>query len=846
LLDCLYPVWVGPRQVWDYWEPLGLYASGGTWSTFWYFRLLKNTGTRDAVQLLQSLADRGMAFWKRFLDDRLHAIVQDLVLRVLSDVGEQTATATVYDWLEVINFQESDAAHARHVSYREVSKWIADHPALQMRLAIEGLNRLWADDRPRAPDDSGDADDRGYRAWQIRWSIFGAGVPDNFAEWCLQMATDAAATRVDVAIELLGWSRPWRQGGSGTGLSIEDVRAATAGIPALKREVPSLLQGQKKSVLARPVSEEVKEDRKRRAREQEDFIAYVTENAAGLKAGTCGARLLHHIAVSYHDFFLDDRESQPRLRVEKLLDGNRDLTNTAIEGFRRVTERDDLPTLREVIRLNEQGKISLFALPILAGLDDSPELLEFLNPSGVKRAVGLYLLTHLNVEGHPAWYRRALESRPESVAEALIKVTRSRIRRRKDCLYLWRLPREEAYRAVVRLAALPLLRSFPTRCTEPQVSALNEILLAAIRWDVGGLGALIQQRMARGELDVAQRALWLAAGLFHSSEAYLTHVVKFVEEGGEARSRHMVRFLAPNEMERLPMRWKSNELQTLVALLGSRYTPWRPESFGMAGYVEEDRTKVEALIAGWATTLASRTDRDACNALQALVDDPKLEPWHILLKDKRDKQVLARRSATFLIPDLEAVQKTLANEEPATAADLAALVADKLDRLSIEISRDSSEEWRHFSNEKEYGRRGEPKREESCCKAILTALRRLLPRSLDVQREAVYARDRRADIRVSFKGRAVPVEIKKDSNPHLWSAIDDQLADYSNAPESSGYGIYLVLWFGRADMPVPPNGRRPKTCGELRERLEGQLAESLRHRIRVIVMDVSGDRGEPK
>lgn len=649
---------------------------------------------------------------------------------------------------------------------------------------------------------------------------------------------------MDVAIELLAWSRPWREGNSGAGLSIEDVRAATEGIPVLQREVASLLRGQKESRLLRQRSKEEKEHRKRRAREQEDFIAFVRENAVGLKAGTCNARLLHHIAVSYHDSSFMDRESSPRLRVERLLDGNRDLADAAMEGFRRIAERDDPPTLREVIRLNEKGRISLFALPILASLDDSPELLESLGPSHVRKAVGLYLLTPLNVEGHPAWYRRVLESDPASVAEALIKVTRSRVRRRKACHFLWGLPREEAYRSVARLAVVKLLRSFPTRCTEAQVSALNEILLAAIRWDVEGLDGLIRLRMARADLDVAQRAIWLAAGLLHSPEAYLTRVLEFVEEGEEARSRHMVRFLVPNDMERLPMRWESNELQTLVALMGSRYTPWRPESSGVASFVDEDRTKVEALIAGWATTLASRTDRHACSALQALVDDPELEPWHVLLKDKRDEQVLARRRATFATPDLAAVQRTLANEEPATAADLAALVADKLERLSVEISRGCSEEWRHFWNEKECGRRSSPKREKSCCKAILTALKRLLPSGLDAQREAVYARDKRADIRVSYKDRAIPVEIKKDSNPYLWSAVANQLADkYSGAPESSGYGIYLVLWFGGSGMPVPPSGRRPKTPGELRERLGSQLAGPLRHRIRLVVIDVSGGHG---
>ena len=839
LLKSLYPAQVGPARIWDYWQPHSVYAGGARFGEFWHVHLSKRTRTEDAVALLQCLAERGARFRKQFLDeDRLLRVVEELLHRVLSAVGEQTATDTIYGWLEAINFLEPLPGQKRRKSQVGLSRWIAERPELQKNLAVEGLYRLWDSDPPRASEDRGTS---AYRVLHMRWAIFQAGVPEDFAEWCLRKAVELAASRVDVAVELLDWSRPWHEGDLGKGLAIDEVRAATNGIPALSREVSPLFRGQKESETDRRASEERSERRKKRRREQAEFITYVRENTAELRAGTCGARLLHHIAVAYHDFFFEDRESRPRQRVAKLLGEHRDLTDAAIEGFRRVMERDDLPTLRDVIRFDEEGKVSLLALPLLAGLDDDPGSLELLGPPEVARAAGLYLLTPLNVEVHPEWYIRALEDHPDAVAEALIKVTRSRIRRRQDCLYLWRLPREKAYRAVVRRATLPLLRAFPTRCTEPQISALNEILLAAIRWEVKGLGESVDRRRAKADLDVAQQALILAAGLFLSPERYLPDLVRFIEGGEEARSRHVLRFLAPSDMDRLPMPWKTEELETLIETLGSRYTPWRPESFGMAGYVEEDRTKVEILITGWANTLASRTDPDACIALQALVDDPALEPWYVLLKDKRDEQVLARRSATFIIPDLGAVQKTLANEEPANASDLAALVAEELEVLANLIRGDNSDGWQDYWNEDARRKPDRPKHEDTCRDVLLRALRHRLPVGVDTQPEPHYARDKRADIRVSFKGHAIPVEIKKDSNRSLWSAATDQLeAMYANAPESSGHGIYLVLWFGGADMPVPPSGRRPKTPNELRARLEAQLTGPSSHRLRVIVIDVSG------
>ena len=86
------------------------------------------------------------------------------------------------------------------------------------------------------------------------------------------------------------------------------------------------------------------------------------------------------------------------------------------------------------------------------------------------------------------------------------------------------------------------------------------------------------------------------------------------------------------------------------------------------------------------------------------------------------------------------------------------------------------------------------------------------------------------------------MEIKKDSHRNLWSAVASQLVrQYTIDPESSGYGIYLVLWFGLWSMPVvPPTGRRPKTPEALRQRLKEQLEGPYRHKVRVIVIDVSG------
>ena len=835
LRSALYPDHIGPDEIWDYLLPRNP-SIVGTYILFWFTRFLQKTPGNDVIALIQALLAKGKDFRQQLSDQGLRDLVLALVAKALAAAGDDTRVATVYDWLELMDFEASESVQMRSVLYREVSRWLAERPNLQKKLALEGLGRQLRH------NDSEVSGDRRYRAWIVRLTIFGAGAPGDFAEWCLTRAVEMAETRLEVALALLEWSRPWHEDRGVSGVTIEDVREATRDVPALRAEVELILAPPRESKKQMLLREEDRGYARERRRERAGFIAQVRESAPELRQGRCAPRLLHRMAQPYHQFFLRQRLESPLMRVADLLEGHVDLAEAAIEGFRKVTERPDLPTLREFIRLDERGRMSYFALPLLAGFAEmAPESVDTLSPVEIARAVGLYYLVSLNVEGHPAWYRHALESHPSAVAEAAIKVARSRIRTRRDCLHLGKFAREPSHRAVARLTVPSLLTAFPTRCTDPQVAALHEVLLAAVRWQPDGIEEAIRIRAARSGMDVSQKALWLAAGFFLSPKEFLPALVSFVGDGEEVRLRQIVRFLASAELPVLPMPWDTEVLKTLIELLGRQYTPWRPASSGFLSGGEDDRLTVEGLVARWATTLASRTDRKSCQALQALVENPELEPWHSRLGTRRAKQVVARRNAIFPVPDLLAIQHTLTNDRPANPADLGALVADRLEILAAQIQHGNTDDWHQYWNEDSRRQTTRPKHEDACRDALLSDLRQLLPDGVDAQPEGHYARDKRADMRVSFNGSAIPVEIKKDSHRKLWSAAAGQLVrQYTIDPGSSGYGIYVVLWFGLGKMPVPPTGRRPKTPEALRQRLEEQLEGPYRHKVRVIVIDVSG------
>ena len=74
------------------------------------------------------------------------------------------------------------------------------------------------------------------------------------------------------------------------------------------------------------------------------------------------------------------------------------------------------------------------------------------------------------------------------------------------------------------------------------------------------------------------------------------------------------------------------------------------------------------------------------------------------------------------------------------------------------------------------------------------------------------------------------------------TAIRSQLIEkYCTLPESDGYGIYLVLWYGEtAGCRFPKrNGAAIESASELKENLEDAIPSDSKHRISIVVVDVS-------
>lgn len=109
------------------------------------------------------------------------------------------------------------------------------------------------------------------------------------------------------------------------------------------------------------------------------------------------------------------------------------------------------------------------------------------------------------------------------------------------------------------------------------------------------------------------------------------------------------------------------------------------------------------------------------------------------------------------------------------------------------------------------------------------------------------AADKRADIVALLPGMKLVVELKRDYHSKvLGSRFRSSWNAFTHSdPEAKGYGIYVVLWFGSnrtSAIHLPPlPHRRPDSASDMQKILLALIPTERRHKIGVVVLDVSGD-----
>ena len=834
LLQCLYPTFIGPGEVFDYldedhWTNRYNGDRLGTYDVFWQHDLARESRPQDLAIVLDKLEEvfERSEEWRVMGEapaSPLARAVNVLVKRALFEADSQNSRRTLRSLRLAGGSSSSNLPSAC-----AIRDWIEARPERYKELLQEGVVRC------RSSDGVDECRRRAKRP------LHGARVPHDCGRWCL---TEIERTGRDGHLARFWFEEAWFAilGGKGAdGLTLEDLES----VAEANASLASVLDCLRRTDLHGPFAKMEREVRNRNADQRrapgQTFAKWrqsLVQHKEALRANRCPAGSLNTIAEVFLRHYYDIEGENGSERLREFL-GDETLVEAAIAGLRGAIHRDDLPTPKEVLALRMDNQRHLLAFPVLAGLElmSTNELSE-LDEELARLAIALFLASRPPAPD-PTWVKPLFESCPALAGDEIVRFASAGLRTGERHISFVFEMLDHPWQSKIAHSACPkLLRAFPVRAPEHHCNLLKRLLW----WGVANLDAPIVEPIVAGKLAAtsmtpAQRAYWTAAHLDLAAKPDPAAIEDFADRHESAMEGFFAFYERSPFQKRLLEQISSPLVGRLAHLLGALRRPLSQVPPKPAELRESDlvRTLIEAL--------GTRAEDDALWALAELANDPRLAAWHTTVRRVQQEQRGLRRDARFRHPDVGAVIQSLECGQPANTADLAALTFDMILEISRTIRDGNTNDWRQYWNVDRSAPSWKPRHEDDCRDALLSDLKhRVAPLGIDAQPEGRYADAKRSDIRVSYRGFSVPVEIKKSSSRDLWSAIRDQLiSKYTREPGAGGYGIYLVFWFGNEPKAcqMPESGPRPRTAAELEDRLNATRSPEESRLISICVIDVA-------
>ncbi|UCV13728.1 NACHT domain-containing protein [Quatrionicoccus australiensis] len=826
LLSHLYPDYIAPDVLFRYLHAPKKRDYIGGLASFWGYKLASIAPDLHLLVLLDQLATRTDLVVSDKYDFSFYCRKMQgaLLCRGLEIFGDEIDDERLFAWLG-IGADKYGESHREKEHQAVIADWLGKRPERYKAVLALCYKHCAAKDQVRSC------------IFAQEHRLHGAVVPDDFGLWHLELASrepnvELAEIHAIEAVQALMFER------GHVGLSLEKLEAWAEANPQKKDWLERMLTCEiqewqrDSSAKARVRKLEHAEKKRKRAIDLSKYLSAIQD-------GSAAPGILYELAGVWMDHYYDTHGKTHQERFDSYCDNGLEALEAAESGFVASPLRNDLPSVAEIVDLGIKQREHYIRKPCLIGMElrwqQGVSLVDTLGDDCLRRMLA-FRLTY-GADNTPAWFTHLVQTCPELVAEVLVVYAGATLKARQDFIYgIYPLAHDPIYRGVAELAGPPLLAGFPVRAKSTQLSHLEYLLKAAVRYTPVQLLVLVDHKLAVKGMDVAQRVYWLTAAMLLDPPKYESALWRYIGKNW-LRANHLCVFLSErfagisNDYPLSPV-----SIGKLIELL-SPHADFERRS----GVVSSTMQRGENILA-MVTRLGALATDEAEREIERLLALQSLSKLKHALLDALHQLKLKRRELLYRFPELASVARILANREPVNSADLAALTVDYLEQIALGIRNDNDDGFRDFWNVE--NKKPSGKREENYCRDVL--LRRLRASSatfgVDCQPEGDYANDKRADIRLSYRNDfEVPIEIKRDDNRSLWSALRSQLmSQYTTSPKTSGYGIYLVLWFGKSDFPpARDGGKKPSSPGELQARLEAQLDPEERRRVFVRVLDVS-------
>lgn len=834
ILRKLYPGFISPAKVLDYLHLPKNDRLIGSYFMFWTHELPKLTANEDIPLLLDQLVGRHTNLRKMLRDHQFNEMAGELLIRGLVTHGDSITDERLYDWLGVgLDEYEHTELEGEHAE--RIANWFVDRPGRYKAIIKHGA------------DLCANQENIWFCMSQCSNRLGSSPPPNDIGIWYLDKATTLSQGKLSEYYFHQAVHKLIRDGGQQdlTLPALEFIETWVDEYPVFKPYLEPFLSlpidDWRGEQALNKLNRNVEQQKKKNER-----VSFYRKYLTAIRDGSAYPQILHELAQAYSGLFYDVRGETPRERLEELLGGDKELVEAAYAGLRHALDRNDLPSVAEIIELELKGKMHFIRSACLVGMDElyqsNPYSALQLDDAILSRLLAFRF--SYNVGNDPAWFDALIQARPALVAEVLLAYALPMLQAGKEYVGgLYPLAYNDTYSGVARIALQPLLEGFPLRAHNQQLSnALDPLLKAAIHYlDKKKLASIVAKKLELRSIDAApaQQVYWLACGLITAPSTYTAKLLQYIGKS-QVRRAHLANFLHDHWQGGFPYAaLPETALGLLIKLLAPDCPAERPK--GVLRVTSKMNTA--DLMRSFVNTLGGNPGEAATLELERLFALPTLSNWHGALQHALHTQRIARRKATFHRLGVEEVDRTLANLQPASAADLAALTLGHLRDIANKIRNGSTNDYRQYWGHAEGDKKNhDPKSESDCRDALLSDLSERLDKlGIDAQREVNYADNKRADIRVSFAGStgfSVPIEVKQDRSPDLWRAIHKQLIPkYVRDPGADGHGIYLVFWFGGKKMPLPLDGKKIRSAAELEIRLQQTLTTEESFNIQICVID---------
>ena len=542
----------------------------------------------------------------------------------------------------------------------------------------------------------------------------------------------------------------------------------------------------------------------------------------------------------------------PRERVTQEI--GTDLIDSALKGFRSILYKGDLPTSTQVADSYSRARSSPYVYPVLATLT------EYLNESSTFEGlsdeillVGFYTLRHEPLID-------------QSIQGKLYRPLEKEVFRRfkEDVIYRrWIEPLikndsfdysdfvslTNHYRnpAVVLPMVMDWLQSYDTISKNDTKKLVSDLLFPKRHFALLDKERLLEIASDRTGSDNSDLVLfWVSVMFCLDFNFFLNNVPSTLKT-------HEGLIWCIRDTSTKQLYTDEDCLQTVYLDLSAEQLHWIISNF---------RRKWNYIEFWPGPLVGDNNPRDASEYLQscikrlgAMVGELARERLNILVKEEADgymahlmtaqsNQKRARIQHKFRPLSLKSLKILLEDREPRSPKDLQTMFLASLDELQRRLKGDQVNTVERF-----YTDSGIPRAETECRDLLISLLNK--PYGLRLIPEFATPHNTRADIGVIFRELTVPVEVKPQWNRNLWNGLNAQLVrHYTEEFSSYGYGVYLVLWFGRKTckgryLKHPPSNQffpafeqGPTTPNELSFMLTNLIPEGSKDEIRVYVLDL--------